>query len=87
MNIKTAGFALIAAFVISGCASTGEADNQQADQGAEKAQSTSKAPKDPNEVICKMIKKTGTSIKSKVCGTRAEWAAAEREGEDFMRDL
>jgi hypothetical protein len=82
MNINTVGLVFFLLIVAVGCASTPETDSRQA---AEQVQATEVAEVadvaeagdeevlDPNEVICKKIRKTGTRQKTKVCATRAQW--------------
>jgi hypothetical protein len=41
---------------------------------------------DPNRVICKRITPTGSRTRyEEVCATAAEWKAAEKTGQDFLK--
>ena len=77
---------------ISSCATTSAPTQENEPVVAEKAvypgeqaeMSTDKGDQEP-DVICKMVKKTGSNIKKKVCTTRAEREAMRRSAEDFVR--
>lgn len=97
MNINTVGLVFFLSIVAVGCASTPEtssapvADQVEATDVAEDAavaQAGDEVVLDPNEIICKKIKKTGTRQTSKVCATRAQWdessAGATRTTEDMQ---
>ena len=93
MNIKSVIFAIIVISMTSGYASAAETDkpktvhDTKTVQGAETAQATETAQGadaeayDPDEVICKRIKQTGTRFKSKVCGTRRQWEQSEDDAQ------
>jgi len=90
MNIKVVIFAIIVLFVTSGYAGAAETDKQKAAQetktvqGTETAQATETAQgavdeaDDPDKLICKRVKKTGTRFKTKLCGTKAQWEESEK---------
>ncbi|MDH3620033.1 MAG: hypothetical protein OER91_04025 [Gammaproteobacteria bacterium] len=59
-----------------------EKDTAEA-EAVEVAEVTEGQELDPNEEICKRIRKTGTRQRSKVCATRREWElSAERAKEE-----
>jgi len=94
MNIKLVIFAIIVLFMTSSYANAAETDKQKdaqetkTVQGTETAQATETAQgavdeaDDPDELICKRVKKTGTRFKTKLCGTRAHWEESERNAKD-----
>ena len=84
MNIKTLVFALIVVSVTSGCASKTVQVTQtdqvaETVQGTELVQTTDNDSYDPDEVTCRMIAKTGSRVKSKVCGTNRQWKQIAEE--------
>jgi uncharacterized protein YceK len=97
MSIKSICIALMTVLLAAGCAGNAATDDQTAAAAAaaapveatesakgtgEVAQAANEEVLDPNEVICKRIRKTGTRQTSKVCATRREWElTAERARE------
>ena len=43
-------------------------------------------PEDPDRVICKSIKKTGTRLRENVCATARDWEESERHGEEATKE-
>lgn len=96
MKMKMLTFAVIATFVISGCASAPETDGHLASQdavaakNAEVVQETNAvqtAEVDPDEVTCKRIAKVGTRVKSKVCATNREWQESEERAQRATSEM
>ena len=93
MNLKSTYLAIIASLVACGCASTADtgagepvaeavtADNTQT------AQSGDVAAGDPDELICKKIRQTGTRFKEQICATRAEWERSEDYAQDATEKI
>ena len=79
MKTKAISVLLISAFTVLGCASGPATEGDEPEQVAavEQEQAASRSEKDPNELICKKIKKTGSMLKTKVCATREEWERSE----------
>ena len=42
---------------------------------------------DPNEEICKRIRKTGTRQTSKGCATRRQWELSEQQAQDATKKM
>lgn len=85
MNKKALGSFIVTAFLACGCASstTTAGDGAEAAKTAEPEQAAGRQDRDPNELICKRVKKTGSNLRTKVCATRAEW----EESEENMPEL
>ena len=88
MKRKTLGILIVTAFLTWGCAGTTTTEAEGAEAAktantAEPEQVASKYEKDPDELICKRIKKTGSMLTTKVCATREEW----KESEENMPQL
>lgn len=94
MSIKSICIAVMTVLLAAGCAGNAATDDQTAAAAApveatesaksagEVAQAADEEVLDPNEEICKRIRKTGTRQTSKVCATRREWElTAERARE------
>ena len=96
MNLKCLCFTLVMILLAAGCAGTPATDGQAAAPveatesvksagdaaSVEVAQAAEEEVLDPNEEICKRIRKTGTRQTTKVCATRREWElTAERARE------
>ena len=64
-------------------------DQQQLDADAQVAseEEADKPSNDPNEVICKMTRVTGSKFKKRACQTRAEWEQLARQGREFTDNL
>lgn len=77
MKRETLGILIVTAFLTWGCAGTTTTEGEEAAKTAEPEQVAGKSEKDPNELICKQIKKTGSNLKTRVCATREEWEEAE----------
>ena len=99
MNRTSIVLALIAMFLMAGCGgSTATMDDSAAaaapaaeagkDTGAaEMAAAADEEYLDPNEEICKRIRKTGTRQTSKVCATRRQWELSEQQAQDATRKM
>ena len=76
-----------------GCASTGDTNtrpaipDEETSIGSETTQVGAAESYDPDEVVCKRTKKTGTRFKSKVCATRREWELYEERAQDITEEL
>ncbi len=94
MKLKFMCFVVATILLVAGCAGTTATDGQTAAAAApveatetekatgEVAETAEEEVLDPNEEICKRIRKTGTRQTSKVCATRREWElSAERARE------
>jgi len=94
MNFKSMCIILMSILLVAGCATTSATDGQAASAAAPAeatdsvkdtdtmAQAAEETVLDPNEEICKRIRKTGTRQTSKVCATRRQWElSAERAQE------
>ena len=98
MNIKILGIALILVSVTYGCTNTVQvvqtepesetvqvaeaAPDTETVEGDEIAQGTELDPDDPNAITCKMIAKTGSRVKTRICGTNRQWELNETESQD-----
>lgn len=98
MDIIKTGSALVLALAIAGCASTTDSVRPDTAAEAETASATDEATgadslkaendvADPDKVICKRMTKLGTRVPSRVCATRAEWEAVQREAQRNTEDL
>ena len=94
MQFKSMCLVLATILLATGCAGNAATDDQTAAAAApveatesakgtgEVAQAADEEVLDPDEVVCKRIRKTGTRQTSKVCATRREWElTAERARE------
>ena len=68
---------LLASAVLTACASTGDGEPALA-----KAE-----VKNPDEVTCRTVVKTGTRIGTKVCKTNRAWAAGSSSGRAMAEDI
>lgn len=94
MQFKFMCFVVATILLVAGCAGTTATDGQSAAAAApvestaaakssgEVAQAAEEEVLDPNEQICKRIKKTGTRQTSKVCATRREWELSAERARD-----
>lgn len=90
MNMKTAGIALLIAFMVSGCASTADPEWEEAYKGAaeERKAKNDELPKDhPDKMVCKNIVKTGSRVSTKVCAKNREWKATEEAAQDSTEKM
>ncbi len=86
MKKKALGVLIVTAFLAWGCSGTAttEGEGGAAAKTAEPEQAASKSERDPNELICKRVKKTGSNLATRVCATRAEWKEAEENMPDLL---
>lgn len=97
MNIKILAIALILISVTYGCTNTVQVTQTTPDtetvQGTEIAQETETVegadldPDDPDAITCKLIAKTGSRVKTKICGTNRQWALSEEESQQNTKDM
>ena len=103
MNIKILGIALILVTVTYGCTNTVQvvqtepesetvqvaeaAPDTETVEGDEVAQGTELDPDDPDAITCKMIAKTGSRVKTKICGTNRQWALNEEASQENTKKM
>ena len=97
MNIKILAIALILISLTYGCTNTVQvtqttqdtetAQDTETVEGAELAQDTDLDPDDPDAITCKLIAKTGSRVKTKICGTNRQWAISEEESQQNTKDM
>ena len=103
MNIKILIIALILASVTYGCTNTVQvtqtvpdtesvqvaevAQETETVEGDEIAQGTDLDPNDPDAITCKMIAKTGSRVKTKICGTNRQWELNEAESQGNTKKM
>jgi len=103
MNIRIIGIALIAIFVTFACTNTVQVtqavpeietvqdsktvQGAETVEGVELAQGTDIDPDDPDATTCKMIAKTGSRVKTKICATNREWKQNEKEQQSNVHKL
>lgn len=85
MKKKALGILFVTAFLTWGCAGTTTTEGEVGETAktAEPEQTAKKDERDPNELICKRIQKTGSKLTTRVCATREEW----KESEENMPEL
>ena len=96
MNIKILGIALILISVTYGCTNTVQvtqttqdtetAQDTETVEGDEIAQGTDIDPDDPDAISCKMIAKTGSRVKTKICATNRQWKLNEEESQENTKN-
>ena len=73
---------LIVAFSVGlfGCADTPESETQI-------VEATSSMVKNPDEVTCRSVVRTGTGIGTKMCMTNRAWLEASRDGRETVEAI
>lgn len=87
MNRNALSILIVTALIAWGCAGTTATEGEEAAQSAAPEQAADAYAKDPDELLCKRIQKTGSMRKTKVCATREEWEAAEEDMTDWRDGL
>ena len=97
MQLKFMCFVVATILLVAGCAGTTATDGQTAaapvesteaaKSSGEVAQAAEEEVLDPNEQICKRIRKTGTRQTSKVCATRREWELSAERARDATEKM
>tara|TARA_Y100001933_G_scaffold46841_1_gene44681 strand:- start:3159 stop:3449 length:291 start_codon:yes stop_codon:yes gene_type:complete len=79
---RGAGLAAIAVAAALTAATATAAPGDGGDQRGDEARKR----KDPNEVVCRRERVTGSHMRQKICHTRAEWDELREESQRMMRD-
>ena len=93
MTIRSIQLAIVASVLAAGCATTGDTITDESVQEAgtsasiETAQGNGSDPNDPDEVICKKVKKVGTRFKERVCATHRDWELSEEYARDATEKI
>jgi len=82
-------FAAAVLCIVAGCASSGESGAVPSDvataSDAAAAETTVADAQDPNEMICRRERPTGSHFSRRVCRTRAQLEAEQAATQDLMR--
>ncbi|MEJ2603151.1 MAG: hypothetical protein P8172_07625 [Gammaproteobacteria bacterium] len=95
MNIRICGAALLLATLAAGCAATTDTQSVDAVMAAENTADATVAMADraeagsgdPDEMVCKVEKQTGSRIRRKVCATREQWERTEEYAQEATEKM
>jgi hypothetical protein len=95
MNIRIFGAALLLATLASGCAATSDtqtadavmANGNPADATVAMTDRAEGGSGDPDEMICKVEKQTGSRIRRKICATREQWERTEEYAQEATEKM
>ncbi len=73
--------ALLSLAVAAGCASSPDASSASSGYG-----SVEQVEGDPNRMVCKRDKETGSRLSTRVCKTAAQWKPERMDSQEAMRN-